>query len=229
MYYFPFFLVRKCEGKGHIFRIAKKIGHRGCRLDGIPENSIASFKHALKHEMDVLELDVWITKDSEVVVFHDKTMGRMTGKLDGQCISDLFYTELPPLRTDIPGQCEQISLYEKDEVSRIPKLEEVLDLLPKDKAMNIEVKQDSHELFQKVVDLVSKKGKKHQVFWFSLEEKINKKLRAFDPSIPNIVSVEGFLKNMALYYLGLIPFTNIPEQVYGITIEKVSVCTSFDD
>ena len=38
---------------------------------GIPENTVAAFKRALDCGADVLELDVWLTKDGQVVVFQD--------------------------------------------------------------------------------------------------------------------------------------------------------------
>lgn len=45
-------------------------GHRGCR--GLfPENSVPGFIHALSLGVDVLEMDVVITKDEQVVVSHE--------------------------------------------------------------------------------------------------------------------------------------------------------------
>lgn len=48
---------------------------------------------------DMLELDVRLTKDRKVVVFHDKDMLRLTGIPDS--ISDLNYDQLPPLQTSV--------------------------------------------------------------------------------------------------------------------------------
>ena len=55
-----------------------KIAHRGM-FDNIkiPENSIASFKKALKYNYSI-ELDVQLTKDNILVVFHDENLKRMT-------------------------------------------------------------------------------------------------------------------------------------------------------
>lgn len=42
-------------------------GHRGCR--GLyPENTLPAFSEAVKLGVDVLELDVVVTKDSQIVV-----------------------------------------------------------------------------------------------------------------------------------------------------------------
>jgi hypothetical protein len=47
------------------------------------------------------------------------------------------------------------------------------------------------------------------------------KLHLFDDTIPMITSVEGVVKVLVLYHLGLLPFLSLPEAVFGITLEKV--------
>lgn len=49
-------------------------------------------------------------------------------------------------------------------------------------------------LIRKVHDAICKQGRKDRVIWFSLAEDINQALRAYDSSIPNIVSVGSMLK-----------------------------------
>jgi glycerophosphoryl diester phosphodiesterase len=50
-----------------------KQGHRGCR-GNMPENTIAAMKKAMDMGVDVLELDVVISRDKRVVVSHDTYM-----------------------------------------------------------------------------------------------------------------------------------------------------------
>src|SRR3954470_10827590 len=45
-------------------------GHRGARAMR-PENTIPAFRYAIEHGVDVLELDMNVTKDGVVVVSHD--------------------------------------------------------------------------------------------------------------------------------------------------------------
>ncbi len=45
-------------------------GHRGCRALR-PENTLPAFEHALKLGVDVLELDMAVTKDNRILVSHD--------------------------------------------------------------------------------------------------------------------------------------------------------------
>ena len=59
------------------------------------------------------------------------------------------------------------------------------------------------------------------IFWFSLDESINKKLRNADKRIPTICSVLGMLKVLVLHYFCLLPFCRIDDAVFGITVEEV--------
>lgn len=53
--------------------------HRGCSADA-PENSVAAFDLAAERGIPGVELDVQQCKSGEVVVFHDFTLKRITGK-----------------------------------------------------------------------------------------------------------------------------------------------------
>ena len=53
--------------------------HRGLHGGGIPENSLAAFERACEAGYGI-ELDVQLSKDGEVMVFHDYTLIRMTGR-----------------------------------------------------------------------------------------------------------------------------------------------------
>ncbi len=53
------------------------IGHRGASGHA-PENTMASFKKALEYNVDIIELDVQLSKDGEVVVIHDPKVDRTT-------------------------------------------------------------------------------------------------------------------------------------------------------
>ena len=67
-------------------------------------------------------------------------------------------------------------------------------------------------------------------FWFSLAEGINKKLRLQDDDIATITSIEGMLRVLGLYYLGLLPLFPVHDKVFGITLEEVisRLGTEFD-
>lgn len=55
------------------------IGHRGARGEA-PENTLASFLHAYNEGIRHFELDVRLSKDGELIVIHDKSTDRTTGR-----------------------------------------------------------------------------------------------------------------------------------------------------
>ena len=67
------------------------IAHRGANHLA-PENSLAAFALAQQQGADVLETDLHVTRDGEIVLFHDHTLDRMTngkGPLFTQSLTDL--------------------------------------------------------------------------------------------------------------------------------------------
>ncbi len=91
----------------------KMYAHRGLHDAKIPENSIAAFQAAKDNGYGV-ELDVQMTKDNCLVVFHDGDLWRMCG-VKGR-LRDYTYEEL-----------QQFQL--KDTEEKIPLFSEVLQLL----------------------------------------------------------------------------------------------------
>ncbi len=69
--------------------------HRGLHGGGVPENSLAAFKKAAEMGFGI-ELDLQLSADGEVMVFHDYTLARMTGA-DGK-LSDKTARELSELK-----------------------------------------------------------------------------------------------------------------------------------
>jgi len=99
-----------------------KIGHRGA-MGYAPENTLLSFKKAIPL-CDMVELDVYVCKTGEVVVFHDHRLERCTNGRG--YVMDKTFAELRALDA---GQRQQI-----------PTLEEVLELVDNQVAINIELK-----------------------------------------------------------------------------------------
>ena len=87
----------------------KYYAHRGLHDNEkrIPENSLAAFRNAVQHGYGV-ELDVQLSKDGFVMVFHDDSLKRMTGK-EGN-IWDYTKEELQSLSLAETG--ETIPLFE---------------------------------------------------------------------------------------------------------------------
>lgn len=70
------------------------VGHRGA-MDVAPENTMSAFRAGLAGGADILELDVQLTADKQVIVFHDTDLWHKTG-MKGQ-IADYPATTLRTL------------------------------------------------------------------------------------------------------------------------------------
>jgi glycerophosphoryl diester phosphodiesterase len=67
------------------------IGHRGNRAYA-PENTLESLLEAVALGADALEFDLRVSRDGQLVVFHDPTLERTTdgqGQVDQQCVAEL--------------------------------------------------------------------------------------------------------------------------------------------
>lgn len=102
------------------------VAHRGLHNDKIPENSLASFKNAIKKGY-AIELDLSLISDGTIVVFHDEKLVRMTGA--NGYLKKLTLEELKKLRLN--GTKEQIPTFEetlKCVAGRVPLLIEIKNM-----------------------------------------------------------------------------------------------------
>ena len=153
------------------------IAHRGLHTkDGIPENSMAAFKNAIKHNV-AIEFDVHITKDLVPVVFHDDTLTRMTGK---------------------DGVIEHLTLKELEEYhlpngENIPLLEDVLKEVNEQIPIVLELKvvEKNYKLLAKIVkEMVGK----------YIKDKKNLLLISFDPRSLWPFSRCGYIRSLLCSY-----------------------------
>ena len=120
------------------------IAHRGYHdiEKGIHENSMKAFAEAIKNNY-IIELDVHLLKDSEVVVFHDDNLKRMTGV--NKKVKECTYEEIT-----------EIKLKETEE--KIPLLKDVLNLVDGKVPIIIELKTDLRcgKLEKEVIKILEK-------------------------------------------------------------------------
>ena len=99
------------------------IGHRGAKGHMI-ENTLESIEKAMELGVDGIEIDIFKCKSGELIVFHDKTLNRLT---------------------DAEGLIESLDLDSIKKIKihnkyKIPTLNEVLDLIDGKVFLNIELK-----------------------------------------------------------------------------------------
>ncbi len=113
------------------------IAHRGIHDNiNIIENTIEAFEKAIKKNLPI-ELDVNITKDKKIVVFHDNSLRRLAHL--NKRINNCTYTELKKVRL---------------KNSKIPLLEEVLKLVNGKVELYIEIKNSKN--YKETCELVKK-------------------------------------------------------------------------
>jgi len=175
-------------------------GHRGARARR-PENTIPAFKYAIEQGVDVLELDVAVTKDNVAVVSHDPLInaaicsGPKTGiPIHTLSLADLHEYDCGARRNpNFPTQVPQPG-------TRIPTLDEVFDLSKGTRVwFNVETKifADKSELtpgpeeFTKMIlDLIRKHGIEKRVILQSFDPRTLRVMKKLDPSIPRAALFE---------------------------------------
>lgn len=105
------------------------MAHRGNRAR-CPENTIAAFRLAIEEGADIIETDLHLTADGVLVCIHDATVDRTT---DGS--GPVAKMTLEALK-QLSASCEQPEFLHE----RIPTLDEVIQLLPPDRALALELK-----------------------------------------------------------------------------------------
>jgi glycerophosphoryl diester phosphodiesterase len=105
------------------------LGHRGASADA-PENTLPAFQLALAQGADGVELDARLCASGEVVVFHDATLERLTGRP-----GTVAETSWATLRT--------LEVATRGGRARVPLLAEVMEALPRTAFVNVELKAET--------------------------------------------------------------------------------------
>lgn len=105
--------------------------HRGS-LTEAPENTLSAFEKALEHGARGIECDVQLTKDKQLVVIHDHHFKRLNKQITGR-INDYTLAEIKQI--DVGSQFSKAYAGEA-----LATLDEVLELVPPDVVLNIEIK-----------------------------------------------------------------------------------------
>ena len=153
-----------------------KFAHRGAS-GSAPENTLAAIKKAVDLGAVAIEFDVQLTKDRKVVVIHDYKVDRTTngkGYVMNKSLADLK-------KLDVGSWFGNEYTDEK-----IATLEEVIECLPNNILLNIEIKSfmlDIRDISKFVVDIVKKYEIQERVIISSFDHKLLKKVRELDENI----------------------------------------------
>ncbi len=140
-------------------------GHRGVPEEH-QENTLAGFRRAVELGLDGVELDVFLTKDHRLVVFHDLHTQRLTGTPN--IITEMTWPEIQQLTIKpILNVGDQVIDYGREE--RIVLLEDVLEELRGQLIVDIEIKAYQLDFGQRqtgtaVANLIRRMGLESDVF-----------------------------------------------------------------
>jgi glycerophosphoryl diester phosphodiesterase len=144
-----------------------------------PENSLEAIEESINIGVDIIEIDVKVSKDGIPFLMHDHTMDRTTtGKGDPE---EFTWEEL-----------QQFFIVDKGKLTtlRIPSLEDALELAYGKIMVDLDLKTDKVE---KVIGVVNKTDTKDIVFFFDSDYNILSRVNAADKDfmiMPRAYSVE---------------------------------------
>lgn len=186
------------------------IAHRGISAKA-PENTMAAFQRAAQYPgIDMIELDVRLSKDEEVIILHDRTLQRTS---TGNGVARKY--SLQEIRHFDAGSWFHPAFSDQ----RIPTLEEVLQLVGRQLWIDIEIKSDWYKreppglLEQKVFDTVVRCGLSDRVLFSSFDHRLLANLKRMNSS-----ATTGVLYNVYR------DFGRLPSTLAGSAGASVFVC-----
>ena len=125
-----------------------------------PENSIEGIKHCLKVNPDWrIEMDLQMTKDGQIVLFHDYETERTTGFINK--IQELDFDSVKNLNSGYNFKVGSEFPYRKNPI-KIPKLEEVCQFFPNAKLM-LDIHTDNLTAIGKIIEIIERNKMENQI------------------------------------------------------------------
>ena len=203
------------------------LGHRGVPEEN-QENTMAGFKRAVALDLDGVELDVFLTKDNKLVVFHDLDTERLTG-VSGR-ITEMTWKEIQQLTIKpVINVGDKTIDYGREE--KIELLENVLEETRGKLLVNIEIKAYGLDFGQRhtgtaVANLIQRMGLETDVFVTSFNFWPLIWLEKTHPGIESgFAYAPGVIKNGALQWL---MESSVVGKLVGSTLTNMSL-NLFDD
>lgn len=155
----------------------KIIAHRGANLTA-PENTLSAFSKAIELGVDMIEIDVHLTKDKQLIVIHDELLNRTTngtGKVSNYTLNELKVLDAG-------------SWFSKEYArEQLPSLNEVLKLIDGKATCLIEIKWGEEKPYdgieEKIVDNIILNNATKWTIVQSFESSYLKKIHQLNPSI----------------------------------------------
>ncbi len=151
------------------------VGHRGVSYLA-PENTLASYELAWKLGAEAAECDIMLTKDKKVIVFHDKKGKRLTGQ--DFIVKEAVYEDIK----SFPIKLKETNL-KKFEGQTIPLLSDLLQLIPEDRTLVIEIKTGV-EILPYMQEIISEYWKSGKITFIAFDFETILETKKLYPEIP---------------------------------------------
>ncbi len=164
--------------------------HRGASTYA-PENTLAAFRAAIEQGADAIELDAKLTRDGEVVVFHDSTLKRITG-IEGR-VNRFRLAELKAMDAG--------SFFSPEfRGEKIPTLGEVFGEIGSNLLINVELtnyNSPGDNLVEKVIEAVEQHQIADRLLFSSFDPRNLLRIRRYLPETPVAIlalpGIAGFI------------------------------------
>lgn len=202
-----------------------RIAHRGASGEA-PENTIAAIRLAIeKYQVDMVEVDLRVTKEGVPVVFHDATLERTTegvGPIRDYSLAELKKRDAgfcfdPAGKGEFPYRGKGVT---------IPTLEELLAQFPETRFC-LEIKEKEVKIVEEVLRLIRRLARRGPLLIGSFHGKIARALRrSSPPSMGGILSKDEVVRAYCAFRFGFKKFSLpshyafLPPREYGIRLDE---------
>ena len=154
--------------------------HRGASAHA-PENTLEAFRLAREQGAPYIELDVHLSVDSELVVIHDSSVSRTTGRRGR--VENMSLAELRKLDAGFKFTMDHGRTFPyRGRGLRIPTLGEVLEAFP-DTWITVEIKPTRAGIAEALAQILRSRHAEERVIVASHEHELLSRFRAASPSV----------------------------------------------
>lgn len=172
------------------------IAHQGGR--GLwPENTLLAFERSLDLGVDVLEMDLRVTRDRHIVVHHDPSVDRTTERTG--LVRELTLAEIRSLDAGYGFAVEEggVAHPYRGRGLQVPTLLEVLDRFPESR-LNLEMKEFDSELARALCSTLLERGFAERVLVASFD---HEPMAAFRAACPQVATSATLREGLLFYQL----------------------------
>jgi glycerophosphoryl diester phosphodiesterase len=168
-----------------------------------PENSIEAIDNSIKENSSVvIEIDLQITKDKEIIAFHDFHLDDLTNGIG--LVKDFQLLDLQKLFLKNPDKSTS--------TCKIVTLENIFDEFP-NQCFVLDLHENNKALFEKVIEIVERKGRQRQIALVSIANGVTRELKKLRPNWIFVASPQETKKFIFANKIHLQKFIKITSQI----------------